>query len=439
MKNKSKDIQNEINNIIELVLYLDKNISNLNEKEKELKLSENSKDIIKEITESKKATNYFCNDEKIKKTRNSIGIISSMLSKNKFHNMDFSKMVNPISFNQGSLQLNSFYYGAEGEFYFIKKIIKSKILEIVKSCFEHKFNQNEKEKINKKTRNRNNSLENKNGFILISYNNLQKAKIRSKYFNSFFNNNISNINNNYSILSMKNFFLNYKTSNSNFFDSKNSSYINIFDNSKNINNSNYNNNYNLFKSNSCINLMDNPLNKNTSLTNNKFTSANLKFSTINNSIVNRNKSNKTYKKRNIILLNKKKVNEVEKSFMPLLNIHDFKYKSEVRFKPKKIPSFSSEIMELIHYNTKNNIKAKAEEEFLNECLRETYRSLRKINNFGSSKCFVDYSKNNIHRDNNDVSRKMYELPSKEKKYFYGFEYKNIFRYSFDGNFKRIKK
>ena len=293
MKNKSKDIQNEINNIIELVLYLDKNISNLNEKEKELKLSENSKDIIKEITESKKATNYFCNDEKIKKTRNSIGIINSMLSKNKFNNMNFSKMVNPISFNQSSLQLNSFYYGAEGEFYFIKKIIKSKILEIVKSCFEHKFNQNEKEKINKKTRNRNNSLENKNGFILISYNNLQKAKIRSKYFNSFFNNNISNSNNNYNIQSMKNYFLNYKTSNSNFFDSKNSSYINIFDNSKNINNSNYNNNYNLFKSNSCINLMDNPLNKNTSLTNNKFTSANLKFSTINNSIVNRNKSNKT--------------------------------------------------------------------------------------------------------------------------------------------------
>ena len=170
MKNKSKNIQSEINNFIELVLYLDKNILNLNQKEKELKLSKNSKDIIKEITESQKATNYFCKDEKIKKMRNSIGIIRSINSmlKNKFrNNMDFSKMVNPISFNQSSLQLNSFYYGVEGEFYFIKNIIKNKILEIVKSCFEHKFNQNEKEKIIKKRRNRNNSLENKNGFILI--------------------------------------------------------------------------------------------------------------------------------------------------------------------------------------------------------------------------------------------------------------------------------
>ena len=265
--------------------------------------------------------------------------------------------------------------------------------------------------------------------------------IRSKYFNSFINNNISNNNYkyNYNIQSMKNYFINEKTSNSNFFDSKNSSYINIFDNSKNINNSNYINNYNLFKSNSCINLMDNPIIKNSSLTNDKFTSINLKYSTINNSNVNRNKSDKTYKKRNIIFLNKKKINDVEKSFMPLLNIHDFKYKSELRFKPKKIPSFSSEAMELIHYNTKNNIKAKAEEEFLKECLRETYRSLRKINNFSNSKCFVDYSKNNILRDNNDGLRKLYELPSKEKKFFYGFEYKSIFRYSLDGKFRKIGK
>ena len=311
MKNKSKDIQNEINNFIELVLYLDKNILNLDQKEKELKLSENSKDIIKELTQSKKATNYFCNNEKIKKNRNSIGIISpinSMLLKYKYKNDNISMMINPISFNQSSLQLNSFFYGAEGEFYFIKKIIKNKILEIVKSCFEYKFNKKEKEKINKKTRNQKNSLENKNNFILISYNNLKKAMIRSKYFNSFINNNISNNNYkyNYNIQSMKNYFINEKTSNSNFFDSKNSSYINIFDNSKNINNSNYINNYNLFKSNSCINLMDKPINKNSSLTNDKFTSINLKYSTINNSNVNRNKSDKTYKKRNIIFLNKKK-------------------------------------------------------------------------------------------------------------------------------------
>ena len=424
MDNKSKDIEQEINNVTELILHLDKYLVRLKEKEKELKLSDNSKEIIKELMQSKAATNFFCHDEKIKKKRNSIGIIKaidSMLINKKYNrkNIYAIRKINPISFNQSSLLSNPFYSGAEAEFDFIKNILKGKILDIVKSCFEYKFNLNKKEILNKK--NKNNSIDNKYKFILISNNSIKKAKLRNIYYNSLINKK------NLNIISMKDYFI--RTDISKFLDKKNinNSNISIIDNS--INRINH-----VHKNNSCINLNNQMLNKNSSMTNDKCTSANLKYNTIENSKDNKNK------KRNIILLNKKKYYDMEKSFMPLLNVNDFKYKNEVRFKPKKIPTFDSEMMELIHFNTKNNIKAKAEKDFLNECLKETYRSLRKINPLYNSKCFVDYSRSNIIKDNNDIyGRKNYELPLKERKLFNGFEYKNVYKYSITGKLINKRK
>ena len=431
MNDKSKEIEEEIKNVIELMLHLDKNILNVKKKEEDLKLSKNSKDIIKEFLESKKMSDFLCYDEKIKKTRKSIGIIkaiNSMLykdkdkSKNKKNkNIVIVRKINPTNFNQSNLYSNLFYYGAEAEYYFIHNIIKSKILEIVKTCFEHKFIKKEKEA----EQNKNKSINNKNNFILISSNNLKKAKLRNRYYNSLINKSNNNI------FSMKNYCI--RTNMIKFYDNKNinNSAISIFDNSiKNIN---------TFKNNSCINLMNTFINKNSSLTKDKCTNANLKYSTVDISKGSWKKGNN--KNRNIILLNKKQVNEMEKSFMPLLYLHDFKYKKDIRFKPKKIPSFSSGMMELIHYNTKNNIKMKAEEEFLNECLRETYVSLRKINSLYDTKYFVDFSKNNSIKNNNDIYFKNnYEIEiPKEKKHFYGFEYKNIYKYSFNGKLSRAKK
>ena len=422
MNDKSKEIELEINKVIETVLHFDKYLSNKEEKDKKLNLSKNSKDLINEIIKSKKITNFLCYDEKIIKHRNSIGImkaINSMLNKTKIINKNIhrTRKINPISFNQSNLLSNTFYSGTDAEFYFISNIIKSKVLDIVKSCFEYKFNQNEKEIESKKNALNNN----KNKFILISNNNLKKAKLRNRYYNSLINNNL---------LSMKNYSI--RTDISKLFDTKNinNSNITILDNSK------IKNNY-IHKSNSCLNMLFPSQNKNSSSTNDKYTSMSFKYSSIKNS---KNKKN-TFYKRNMMCLNKKNIkDDIEKSFMPLINIKDFKYKNELKLKPKNIPSFSSDMMELIHYNTKNNIKVKAEEEFLKECLKESYRSLRKINTFENSKCFVDYSKSNANHDNNNIFNiKKIEIEPKEKKLFSGFEYKNVFRYIFDGKLPKTQK
>lgn len=420
MNDKSKVIEQEINNIIEIVLNLNKYKNDLKEKEKKFQLSDNSKEIIKEIIQSTKASKFFCRNEKSKnkKLRNSISIfkeIDSLLdnnNKNKYKNSHRIKKINPISFNQCNLLSNSYYSGTEAELFFIKNIIKNKILNIIKISFEYKFNLNKKELINKKYKN--NSLDNRYKFILISSNSLQKAKLRNVYYNSLMNSN------NHNLLSTKGSFARNKIINSN--------------NMSIIENSNYRN---IQKNNSCINLDIPKLNKNSSMTNDKCTSVNLKNSTIEISKDNKNK----YIKKNIMLLKTKKYNDGEKYFMPLFNINDFKYKNEyTRLQSKKLPTFDSGVMELIHYNTKNNIKAKAEKEFLNECLKETYRSLRRINPLYNTKCFVDYSRSNIIKDINEIyGKKNNEAPPKEKKIYDGFEYKNIYKYSFDGNLTRHKK
>lgn len=69
--------------------------------------------------------------------------------------------------------------------------------------------------------------------------------------------------------------------------------------------------------------------------------------------------------------------------------------------------------------------------------KETYRSLEKINISNNSKCFVDYSKSNILKDNNDKQIRKNE--NNEKKFIYGFEYKNIFRYSLNGKLNKNKR
>ena len=184
MNNKSKEIQQEISNVIELFLDLDKNINKIKEEENQLKLSDNSKDIIQELLQSEKITKFFLHDEKIKKHRDSITIVDSVLNNNtnindnksRHKNIHILKKINPISFNQSCLLSNLFYYGTEAELYYIKRYIKSKILEIVKSCFEFKFNENKKEIFDKKNKTNLSPIDNKQKFILISSYNLKKMK-----------------------------------------------------------------------------------------------------------------------------------------------------------------------------------------------------------------------------------------------------------------------
>jgi hypothetical protein len=396
MKNNSEELEKEINDFKYLILHIGKYLININEKVDKLKLSNNSKEIIQEILQSPKITDYFCNNEKVKENRSSLGIIKAlneMMFKVIIKSKNKKKLnkINPCSFNQSNFLTNSFFNGTDTELYLIKNNIKNKILEIVKSCFEKKFNENNEDILNKKF----NLNDKKNKFILINNHNVKMAKIKKRY--------------NYSLNNKKDDFI---MTNSKFVFSNNNHNKTI------LNNSNKKRIY-LNKSNSCNNLQDYIPNKNSSLT----------------LLKERNKSS-----NNIFINNKKnlydnKIINKEKSLLPELN--HFNRKKCIKFMPRKVPSLRSNLIELIQYNTKDNVKKIKNKQFLNDCLIDTFINLRKINYMDINKCYVDYSKNSILKDNFDVinlnnnNNKSSSYLDK-KKYLYGFEYKNIYRYSFNG-------
>jgi len=392
MKNNSEELEKEINDFKYLILHIGKYLININEQVDKLNLSNNSKEVIQEILQSQKITDYFCHNEKVKENRSSLGIIKALNEmmfkvKTKPKNKKKYNKINPCSFNQSNFDTNSFFNSTDTEFYLIKNIIKNNILEIVKSCFENKFNENNEEILNKKF----NLNDKKNKFILINNHNIKMAKIRNRY--------------NYSLKNKNDDFMMANSKNNN---NENSTILNNSKNKKYLN-----------KNNSCNNLEDYILNKNSTSTLFK----------------ERNKSSNNIFLNNTKNLYDKKVLNQDNSFLPELK--RFNSKKEIKFLPRKVPSLSSNLMELIHFNTKNNVKKIKDKQFLNDCLIDTFINLRKINYMDISKCYVDYSKNSIIKDNFDVinlNNNNNESSSylDKKKYLYGFEYKNIYRYSFNG-------
>jgi len=391
MKNNSEELEKEINDFKYLILHIGKYLININEQVDKLNLSNNSKEVIQEILQSQKITDYFCHNEKVKENRSSLGIIKALNEmmfkvKAKPKNKKKYNKINPCSFNQSNFDTNSFFNSTDTEFYLIKNIIKNNILEIVKSCFENKFNENNEEILNKKF----NLNHKKNKFILINNHNIKMAKIRNRY--------------NYSLKNKKDDFM---MANSKNINNENSTILNNSKNKKYLN-----------KNNSCNNLEDYIPNKNSTSTLFK----------------ERNKSSNNIFLNNTKNLYDKKVLNQDNSFLPELK--RFNSKKEIKFLPRKVPSLSSNLMELIHFNTKNNVKKIKDKQFLNDCLIDTFINLRKINYMDISKCYVDYSKNSIIKDNFDVinlNNNNNESSSylDKKKYLYGFEYKNIYRYSFN--------
>lgn len=392
MKNNSEELEKEINDFKYLILHIGKYLININEQVDKLNLSNNSKEVIQEILQSQKITDYFCHNEKVKENRSSLGIIKALNEmmfkvKTKPKNKKKYNKINPCSFNQSNFDTNSFFNSTDTEFYLIKNIIKNNILEIVKSCFENKFNENNEEILNKKF----NLNDKKNKFILINNHNIKMAKFRNRY--------------NYSLKNKNDDFMMANSKNNN---NENSTILNNSKNKKYLN-----------KNNSCNNLEDYILNKNSTSTLFK----------------ERNKSSNNIFLNNTKNLYDKKVLNQDNSFLPELK--RFNSKKEIKFLPRKVPSLSSNLMELIHFNTKNNVKKIKDKQFLNDCLIDTFINLRKINYMDISKCYVDYSKNSIIKDNFDVinlNNNNNESSSylDKKKYLYGFEYKNIYRYSFNG-------
>ena len=439
MKNifSDKIIENEINSLIDIVLHLDSfllkgklGLVNLFNKINKLKLSQNSIDLINQIISSEKCSYYFCNDNNIKEIRNKQGIMEAInevfkQDSDKGEGKQIIRKINAYAFNQFSISNQQSFYSSEAEFYFLKNFIHSKILNIIKSSFEYEFNKKyDQNKINNK--NYYNYLKNKTNFILISHSCLQNARLMKEYIA---NNRKLSLTNYYIKLTNSKVLnpMNFKYFSNNLSKSE----INIFDNSKGVKI------YRNPKNNSYINSSNFNLNKNSTSSCNKSSNKIMDYNMMNSSKNNKNE-NKIFTRKNINLVNKKKIDsQVKDNFFPLLGLKDNRFKDMPHFKGKKIPSFYSDKMELISYNTKNNIKVKNEQIFLNECIKESYRSLRNIKDLNRSKCFVDYSKSSIMGDKLAM-KKNDEPPTKEKIIFPGFEYKSIYRYNFNGRLGKNK-
>ena len=439
MKNifSDKIIENEINSLIDIVLHLDSfllkgklGLVNLFNKINKLKLSQNSIDLINQIISSEKCSYYFCNDNNIKEIRNKQGIMEAInevfkQDSDKGEGKQIIRKINAYAFNQFSISNQQSFYSSEAEFYFLKNFIHSKILNIIKSSFEYEFNKKyDQNKINNK--NYYNYLKNKTNFILISHSCLQNARLMKEYIA---NNRKLSLTNYYIKLTNSKVLnpMNFKYFSNNLSKSE----INIFDNSKGVKI------YRNPKNNSYINSSNFNLNKNSTSSCNKSSNKIMDYNMMNSSKNNKNE-NKIFTRKNINLVNKKKIDsQVKDNFFPLLGLKDNRFKDMPHFKGKKIPSFYSDKMELISYNTKNNIKIKNEQIFLNECIKESYRSLRNIKDLNRSKCFVDYSKSSIMGDKLAM-KKNEEPPTKEKIIFPGFEYKSIYRYNFNGRLGKNK-
>ena len=439
MKNifSDKIIENEINSLIDIVLHLDSfllkgklGLVNLFNKINKLKLSQNSIDLINQIISSEKCSYYFCNDNNIKEIRNKQGIMEAInevfkQDSDKGEGKQIIRQINAYAFNQFSISNQQSFYSSEAEFYFLKNFIHSKILNIIKSSFEYEFNKKyDQNKINNK--NYYNYLKNKTNFILISHSCLQNARLMKEYIA---NNRKLSLTNYYIKLTNSKVLnpMNFKYFSNNLSKSE----INIFDNSKGVKI------YRNPKNNSYINSSNFNLNKNSTSSCNKSSNKIMDYNMMNSSKNNKNE-NKIFTRKNINLVSKKKIDsQVKDNFFPLLGIKDNRFKDMPHFKGKKIPSFYSDKMELISYNTKNNIKVKNEQIFLNECIKESYRSLRNIKDLNRSKCFVDYSKSSIMGDKLTM-KKNEDPPTKEKIIFPGFEYKSIYRYNFNGRLGKNK-
>ena len=439
MKNifSDKIIENEINSLIDIVLHLDSfllkgklGLVNLFNKINKLKLSQNSIDLINQIISSEKCSYYFCNDNNIKEIRNKQGIMEAInevfkQDSDKGEGKQIIRKINAYAFNQFSISNQQSFYSSEAEFYFLKNFIHSKILNIIKSSFEYEFNKKyDQNKMNNK--NYYNYLKNKTNFILISHSCLQNARLMKEYIA---NNRKLSLTNYYIKLTNSKVLnpMNFKYFSNNLSKSE----INIFDNSKGVKI------YRNPKNNSYINSSNFNLNKNSTSSCNKSSNKIMDYNMMNSSKNNKNE-NKIFTRKNINLVNKKKIDsQVKDNFFPLLGLKDNRFKDMPHFKGKKIPSFYSDKMELISYNTKNNIKVKNEQIFLNECIKESYRSLRNIKDLNRSKCFVDYSKSSIMGDKLTM-KKNEDPPTKEKIIFPGFEYKSIYRYNFNGRLVKNK-
>ena len=433
-----KTIENEINEFKDLILHLDtyltkdkEGLESLKHKIIKLNLSNNARDLINQIISSQKLRYFFCYDEKIKEMRNDnemMKVINDVFKEND-DNLEKEVVIRkviPNIFNQAGLLTTQSFFGSEAEFYYLKNLIHKKILKVIKSCFDNAYTKNQQKNLNMNKKN--NYFNYTTNFVLISHSCLKNAKfindVLTKKGKLSLNNKFIKLNN-FKPINPKNI----RT----FKKSLSSNELNIYNNSKIFNL------YKSRKSTSNGNSSDIIINKNSSSCG-ESTNKIMDFNSMIISNINSKKIN-FFKKNNINLTKRVGDKEHEKTyFLPLLQMKETNYGKKPKIKWRKIPSVNSENLELINYNTKNNINVKKEQTFLNECIKESIRNLFEINDTYKPKCFVDYYKSSFSSEK-ITTKKSDEKLTKEKIIFPGFVYKNIIKYNFKGrlNLSKNKK
>ena len=184
----NKTIAEKINVFLNLLFHLEDYITNRQQREDQLHVSELIKTILSEVESSEKIKNYFFkgavpNNEILEDYKTEKVFRISKLTEGK---IKYLKKVNPQSFNQKNLENLNFFYNSSGEADMIYDMTKMKVFSIIKFCLMHimqkKFQQKEKEiysKINFALINKNTFYKKKPNFNKNDRNSLFYVKNRS--------------------------------------------------------------------------------------------------------------------------------------------------------------------------------------------------------------------------------------------------------------------
>ena len=147
----NKTIAERINVLLNLLFHLEDYITNQQQREEQIHISDVVKSVLNEVTSSETVKNYFfkgadANNE-INEDKNEI---KSEFKLNKLteEKINYIKKINPQSFNQKNLDVVNFFYNSSGEADMIYDLVKLKLFSIIKFCLTHimqkKFKEEEK-------------------------------------------------------------------------------------------------------------------------------------------------------------------------------------------------------------------------------------------------------------------------------------------------------
>ena len=147
----NKTIAERINVLLNLLFHLEDYITNQQQREEQIHISDIVKSVLNEVTSSETIKNYFFKgavpNNEINEDKNEIKP-EFKLNKLTEENINYIKKINPQSFNQKNLDVVNFFYNSSGEADMIYDLVKLKIFSIIKFCLTHimeqKFSEDEK-------------------------------------------------------------------------------------------------------------------------------------------------------------------------------------------------------------------------------------------------------------------------------------------------------